>query len=119
VIKLDVDGGQVDALRGMKRTLELSPQVRLFVECNPDSLENAGSTAGALLEELGELAFEVEVIDEARRALVPAGHWLSQIAGRVFLRCEMSGIRRRLSHSMARHRHASWRSAPAPAALQR
>jgi hypothetical protein len=58
------------------------------------------------------------VIDEARRALVPAGHWLSQIAGRVFLRCEMSGIRRRLSHSMARHRRVGQRSAQAPAALR-
>jgi FkbM family methyltransferase len=116
VIKLDVDGGEVDALRGMKRTLELSPRVRLFVECNPDSLENAGSTAGALLEELGELGFEVQVIDEARRALVPAGPWLSQIGERVFLRCEMSGIRRRLSQSTATHQRVGRR--PAPAALQ-
>jgi FkbM family methyltransferase len=97
VIKLDVDGGEVDALRGMRRTLELSPRVRLFVECNPPSLENAGTTAGALLDELLDLGFEVQVIDEGRRALERAGPWLSQIAERVYLRCEMSRNGRRFS----------------------
>jgi hypothetical protein len=81
----------------MRRTLELSPRVRLFVECNPSSLENAGTTPGALLDELLDLGFEVEVIDEGRRALEPAGGWLSQIAERVYLRCEMTRNGRRFS----------------------
>jgi FkbM family methyltransferase len=80
-----------------RRTLELSPRVRLFVECNPSSLENADTTAGAVLDELLDLGFEVQVIDEGRRALERAGPWLSQIAERVYLRCERSRTGRRFS----------------------
>jgi FkbM family methyltransferase len=112
VIKLDVDGGEVQALRGMRRTLELSPRARLFVECNPASLANAGTTAGALLRELTDLGFEVDAIDESRRTLLPAGAWLSEIAGRVYLRCEMSGIRRKLARHGLRRRRAGERRAP-------
>jgi FkbM family methyltransferase len=112
VVKLDVDGGEVEALRGMKRTLELSPRARLFVECNPASLANAGTSVSALLEELAEIGFEVEVVDEERRTLLPAGPWLSQRAGRVYLRCEMSGIRRRLARHAVRRRNAGRRRRP-------
>lgn len=117
VIKLDVDGGEVDALRGMKRTLELSPRVRLFVECNPDSLANAGTTVGALLDELGDLGFEVEVVDEERRLLRPAGEALSGISERVYLLCEMSRIRRRRIRRGVRRRDPAERRAAAAVRL--
>jgi FkbM family methyltransferase len=115
VIKLNVDGGEVDALRGMRRTLELSPRVRLFVDCNPSSLANAGTSAATLLDELLELGLEVQVIDEERRTLEPAGSWLSQLAGRVYLRCEMSRIRRRLASRTVLRRGAGHSRVPTTA----
>jgi FkbM family methyltransferase len=115
VIKLNVDGGEVDALRGMRRTLELSPRVRLFVECNPSSLANAGTSAATLLDELFDLGFEVQVVDEERRTLEPAESWLSQVARRVYLRCGMSRIRRRLASRTGFHRDTGRRRAPATA----
>jgi FkbM family methyltransferase len=52
VIKLDVDGAEVNALRGMRETLtRAAPTVKLFVECNPNSLRNAGESAQSLVAE--------------------------------------------------------------------
>ena len=69
VIKLDVEGAELEALRGLERTLAAGP--RLFVECNPDALERAGSAPGELVAHLRQRGYEVSVIDEDRRTLVP------------------------------------------------
>lgn len=72
VVKLDVDGGEVHALRGMRETLtRAAPTVKLFVECNPESLRYAGESAQSLVAELRELGFAVFVIDEVRPGLKP------------------------------------------------
>lgn len=44
VVKLDVEGAEVDALRGMHRTLTGSPQLTMFVDCNPTALTSAGAS---------------------------------------------------------------------------
>jgi FkbM family methyltransferase len=72
VIKLDVDGGEVNALRGMRKTLtRAAPTVKLFVECNPGSLQVAGESAQSLAAELCELGFAIFMIDETRPGLKP------------------------------------------------
>jgi FkbM family methyltransferase len=64
VIKLDLEGGEVDALAGACDTLGRNPEVRLFIECNPRSLERAGRTVKELIDQLQELRFRIEAIDE-------------------------------------------------------
>jgi len=72
VVKIDIEGGEVAALAGMRRTLdEAKPGLVLFIECNPDALANAGTSAGALLAHLREAGFEISAIDEADRSLRP------------------------------------------------
>jgi len=97
VIKLAIDGDTLNALRGMRRTLELSPAARLFVECNPAALARAGTSAAALLEELRDLGFRTRVVEEIQGELAPAGTWLNEIAGRVQLLCEPASVRRRFA----------------------
>jgi FkbM family methyltransferase len=97
VIKLAIEGDTIDALRGMRRTLELSPAARLFIECNPAALARAGRSAAALLEELRDLGFRARVIEEIQAELAPAGTWLNEIAGRVQLLCEPASARRRFA----------------------
>ena len=68
----------VGALRGMCRTLAASPDVRVFVECNPRALRRARSSALELLAELRRVGLEPRVIDERAGAVVmlnasPAG----------------------------------------------
>ena len=66
VVKLDVEGAELAALRGMERfmTAERPPRA-LFLECNPVLLERAGSSTDELFAWLRERAYDIEWIDEA------------------------------------------------------
>jgi FkbM family methyltransferase len=68
VIKLDVEGGEIQALRGMERTLAGATKLVLFVECNPNALAAAGGSVAGLLECL-EGFDDVRVIHERPKAL--------------------------------------------------
>jgi hypothetical protein len=100
VIKLTSAGREVEALRGMRRTLELSPRAVLFVECNPRALAREGSGVAALLDELRELGMRPQVIDEFQRALTPVGEWLAGASGPVQLYCEPTTQTRRFAGRM-------------------
>ena len=97
VIKLTSAGREVEALRGMRRTIELSPGARIFVECNPRALARAGSGVAALLDELRGLEMKPRVIDEFQQDLTPVGEWLADASGPVQLLCEPATISRRLA----------------------
>jgi FkbM family methyltransferase len=72
VIKMDIEGGEVNALRGMRETLTSADRtVKLFIECNPGSLQFAGESAQSLLDELRQLEFAMFMIDEVCRGLKP------------------------------------------------
>jgi FkbM family methyltransferase len=66
VLKMDIEGGEPRALEGMEATIALSPNLVMFVECNPNALAASGSSAVELIERLRELGFHVNEIDEKR-----------------------------------------------------
>jgi len=72
VVKIDIEGGEIQALRGLSQTLAHSAsRVKLFVECNPTSLQFAGESPQSLLAALRRLDFAIFMIDEANRGLKP------------------------------------------------
>lgn len=74
VVKLDVEGAEVAALRGMRSLLDrAAPGPTLLVECNPGLLRAAGTSDVELIASLEELGFAVHWIDEAGRRLRPLG----------------------------------------------
>lgn len=74
VIKLDLEGGEVGALRGLERTIARSRErLTLFVECNPSLLEGAGSSAEELVGWIREAGLGVAWIDEDAGEPVPWG----------------------------------------------
>jgi FkbM family methyltransferase len=73
VIKIDIEGGELHALKGMERTLRRSDSVIMFVECNPSALSAAGGSVESLLGLLERFEFRVHVIDEDERCLRPVG----------------------------------------------
>lgn len=69
-IKLDLEGGEVAALRGLGDTVRRARgDLRVFAECNPAALATAGSTPDALWDALVALGLEPRVIDERQRRL--------------------------------------------------
>lgn len=71
VVKVDVEGAEIEALRGMRRTLTGSRRLVVFVECNPTGLASSGASARELLDELEALELDVSVVDEKQRRLLP------------------------------------------------
>jgi FkbM family methyltransferase len=71
VVKCDVEGEEPAVLRGMQRTLQNSPSLRLLVEFNPLALRSAGDDPATFLEELDQTFDQVFVIDERKQALTP------------------------------------------------
>jgi FkbM family methyltransferase len=72
VIKMDIQGAELHALKGMERTLaHASTHLAIFVECWPQGLRLTGGSAGALIRQLRELGLTIMVIDEQNRRLSP------------------------------------------------
>ena len=57
VIKIDVEGTETFAMRGMQRLLARSPRVRIMFEFAPELLRAHGTSAGELIGFLGSLGF--------------------------------------------------------------
>jgi len=73
VIKMDVEGEEAAALRGLSHALAASSDPRLFLEFNPVTLAAAGVSAESFLGQLRTTFRNVLVIDERQRRLVPIG----------------------------------------------
>ena len=73
VVKMDIEGGEPAALRGMVTTLKASPELRLFVEFEPPALRAANESPEEFLDLLRSWFREILVIDERRRELIPLG----------------------------------------------
>ena len=72
VVKLDVEGGEVEVLQGMGSTLSrVGPGFVLFAECNPEALRRAGHSADELMAALRAAGLEPQVVEEDARALAP------------------------------------------------
>jgi FkbM family methyltransferase len=66
VVKIDVEGAELAALRGMTRIARENPHMMLCVEWNPVTLRRSGTDPTALIDVIGELGLNPTlVIDEA------------------------------------------------------
>jgi FkbM family methyltransferase len=67
VVKIDIEGGEGRALRGMWQLLERSPEVRLLFEFAPDMLAAHGVGPAEAIHLLDELGFRFWTIDNKAR----------------------------------------------------
>jgi FkbM family methyltransferase len=76
-VKMDIQGAEGLALRGMKETLRNNPEIRLAMEFWPRRLSECGCGPAECLDILDEMGFRTFWIDESRRRLVPVSReWL-------------------------------------------
>jgi FkbM family methyltransferase len=71
VIKMDIEGHEPAALRGMEETIARSADLVLFAELAPAYLRRAGMEPRAYLAQLERLGFAVRLIDEEAKRLGP------------------------------------------------
>lgn len=71
LVKLDLEGGESLALRGMHNTLQRARSAVLFLEVNPEALRDAGTSPADLLAELAHLGFRTQMLDESTQTVIP------------------------------------------------
>lgn len=66
-IKMDIDGTEPSAFRGMRDMVKRNPMLKAVVEYNPGHLKRQGNSPVAFLQQLADLSFEIEAAyDEIR-----------------------------------------------------
>ena len=71
VVKMDIEGAEPFALKGMKKTLANSPNIVLFLEFHGPWLKRAGVEPQEFLDQLNESGFECQLINDGRKLLQP------------------------------------------------
>ncbi len=71
LIKIDIEGAEPIALRGMKKTTEQNKNLIIFTEAYPKSMERLGESATSFLYDLRKLGFSLYFIDESKEELIP------------------------------------------------
>ena len=72
VIKMDVQGAEAAAFRGMRRILQDNHSIKVIWELSPEQLKGAGSSAEDVLQWLKELNFSFTIVDDATGAVKKA-----------------------------------------------
>ncbi len=69
VIKIDVEGAEAMVFAGMKQVIKANPQVAIFIEFDPKTLEAAGSSPKELLKMVKNHGFLTYIINEGKNRL--------------------------------------------------
>jgi FkbM family methyltransferase len=70
LVKVDIEGAELKALRGMDKTIARSSKnLKMFIECYPVGLQAAEASPAMLLDWLASRGFETMAIDEKNQCL--------------------------------------------------
>lgn len=64
IVKIDVEGGELFVLEGMKRIIKENPQIKIFMEYAPEHLERAKVDPLEFLSIVRNMGFDIKVINE-------------------------------------------------------
>ena len=70
IIKVDIEGAEIDMLKGGKSFLSSAKDLQLFLEYNPDSLKDFGYQGKDMINLLLEYGFGIQIIDEDKKQLI-------------------------------------------------
>lgn len=63
-IKMDIEGWEAHALKGMKKTIKSNPQLKIFSEFSPNLLKQSGIDSEEYLVSLNELGFKIRWLNQ-------------------------------------------------------
>jgi len=84
LVKIDVEGAELDVLSGMAGLLERCRDIRLIVELNPVSLEQAQVEPISLPKTLESLGFVLHMVDSLSEPSKLHGHELRPLIDRLY-----------------------------------
>jgi FkbM family methyltransferase len=90
LVKLDVQGFELEASRGMDRTLERNPTISVVLEYAPEALSSLGFDPAALIAFYRQRNFEMWIIDRGRLRTFTAE--LPLRASYVNILCRRAGV---------------------------
>ncbi|HEX7724163.1 MAG TPA: FkbM family methyltransferase [Candidatus Paceibacterota bacterium] len=71
VMKIDIEGAEPIAFRGMQDTIARSPNLTIFAEIYPSAITRLGGNALTFLEQLTSYGFKLWVINEEKQIVEP------------------------------------------------
>jgi FkbM family methyltransferase len=72
LLKIDIEGAEMFALQGMKKTLATNPRIKFITEFYPIMIERCGFSPQQYLNELRAIGFSLSVIDEDKKHILKA-----------------------------------------------
>ncbi|MBM4166174.1 MAG: FkbM family methyltransferase [Ignavibacteria bacterium] len=72
LLKIDIEGAEMYALKGMKQTFAANPQLKLVTEFYPTMIEQCGFSPQQYLNELRAIGFSLSIIDEEKKKIYKA-----------------------------------------------
>lgn len=79
LVKVDVEGAELQVWRGMKRVVADNPELAILLEYGPDHLRRAGMTPAGWFAELAADGHAAWVVDEADGTLRPPSEGLGDV----------------------------------------
>lgn len=71
VVKIDVEGAELDVLAGMKGVIAKNPDLAIVAEFGPEHLKRVGQTPAQWFKAFADAGFKAYIIDEATSAAEP------------------------------------------------
>ena len=71
VVKIDVEGAELDVLAGMKGLIAKNPDLAIVAEFGPEHLKRVGQTPAQWFKAFADAGFKAYIIDEATSAATP------------------------------------------------
>lgn len=81
LVKMDIQGAELRALRGMEKTMRLNAAISIVMEYGPGGIITAGSTPGGLLDYLSSLGFRFFTLNPGGEATLTSRTWLLENVG--------------------------------------